>query len=406
VARVWFALLLCLAATAARAQEFSGYAEVKGFLFAERESSRDPWAIGWATLFAKAEDRIGPAQCAASLRAEDRSDDDGEVAFDPADRKIGRSPLSVREFWTRFPLTPALDLQAGRFELGWGKTDGYSPADAFLPRDLTDPFSDEKLPLWAARLSGQWDWFRLEAVACPLTTPWRLPALGGRYAPFDLQNFDIEEKENAPPRAGFGALRLLAAAGDWDLGAWGRFGVRPAPLLEAGLDPASPDPLHPVVTVRRRYAREEAAGLEVSRVLYSFVLRAEGAFLHSDDRDLGDALIWALSAERGWGDGTLIVTLADNAKETPVDAALLFDRALLPAFIAAWNQAAPWGNWKIAWTAGLAHGDGLAKAEVGYDLDDFWKFTLAGQLPYGDKDGPLGALHAARNVQAALRRSW
>ena len=33
-----------------------------------------------------------------------------------------------------------------RFFLGWGKTDGYSPADAFLPRDLSDPFSDERLP--------------------------------------------------------------------------------------------------------------------------------------------------------------------------------------------------------------------------------------------------------------------
>ena len=310
----------------------------------------------------------------------------------------------------RFPLTPSLDLQMGRFQLGWGKTDGYSPADAFLPRDLSDPFSDEKLPLWAVRLSGQEGALRYEAVGCPLTTPWRLPVLGSRNAPLEAEGLPagtvFDEIDSTPPTDGFGALRLLATFGDWDLGAWGRFGVRPAPLLDFRFDRATPTASGPIIPVERRYAREEAVGIEASRIVGSWILRGEGAALFSRDRDLGNALIGALSAEKGFGDGTLLVTLAGNAKDTPADATLLFDRALLPALITAWNRTEEWGEWKLVWSAGLKRGDGLLKMEAGYNLTDLWKVTLGGELPYGSTAGPFGALHAAQRIHLALRRSW
>ncbi|MBI5576159.1 MAG: hypothetical protein HY896_07305 [Deltaproteobacteria bacterium] len=393
------------------AEGFSGYAEVKGFTFAERASDRDPRALGWATLFAKGERKLGDSRFTASARAEEISSRErGPLVFDPADRDARRTPVSVRDLWMRLPLTSSVDLQLGRFELGWGKTDGYSPADAFLPRDLSDPFADEKLPLWAARLSGQRGPLRVEAVACPVTTPWRLPVLGGRNAPLStglpIGKVGIEDKENAPPRDGFGALRLLATFGNWDLGVWGRFGVRPAPLLVFRTDLASLGPSGPTVPVERRYAREQGAGVEVSLVAGSWVLRGETAALFSGDPGLGNALVGTLSAERGFGDGTLLVTLAGNAKDTPVDATFLFDRALLPVLIVAWNRTEAWGNWKVVWTEALKHGDGLLKAEVGYNATDFWSLTLGGELPYGSEKGPLGALHAARRAHLALRRSW
>jgi hypothetical protein len=144
----------------------------------------------------------------------------------------------------------------------------------------------------------------------------------------------------------------------------------------------------------------------MSRVAGAFVLRGEAAALFSADRELGDALIGALSLERGFGDGTLLVTLAGNAIDPPVASSLLFDRALLPALITAWNRSETWGEWRLVWTAGLRHGDGLCKGEVGYNLTDTWKLITGGELPYGDETGPLGALHAARRVHLALRRSW
>ncbi len=404
-------VLLLLARAPASAQGFSGYVEAKGFAFPERASDRDPWVLGWATFLAKEERKVGDVQLTGSARAEEISSAErGPLVFDPADRKVRRSPLSVRELWVRVPVASAVDAQLGRFELGWGKTDGYSPADAFLPRDLSDPFADEKLPLWAARLTAQHGPVRVEAVGNPVTTPWRLPVLGGRNAPlqreFPVGGVAFEEVENAPPRDGFAALRLLASVGDFDLGAWGRFGVRPAPLLVFRADLAFAGPSGPTVPVERRYARERAAGIEASRVAGAWVLRGEAAGLFSDDPGLGDALIGTLSAERGFGDGTLLVTLAANAKATPVDPALLFDRALLPALIAAWNRAEAWGSWKIVWTQGLRHGDGLLKAEAAYNATDYWTIALGGESPYGSDAGALGALHAARRVHLAVRRSW
>ena len=129
-------------------------------------------------------------------------------------------------------------------------------------------------------------------------------------------------------------------------------GVRPAPLLIFRTDLAVPVPSGLTVPIERRYAREQGVGVEVSRVTGSWVLRGEAAALFSEDPDLGNALIGTLSAERGFGDGTLLVTLAGNAKDTPVDPALLFDRALLPALIVAWNRTEEWGSWKVVWTEG------------------------------------------------------
>jgi hypothetical protein len=404
-------LFLLLVPAPAFAQGFSGFAEAKGFAFSERVTDKDPWVVGWGTLFVKEERKVGDTQWTASGRAEDiSSSEQGPLVFDPADREVRRSPLSVRELWVRFPVAPSVDLQLGRFELGWGKTDGYSPADAFLPRDLSDPFAHEKLPFWAIRLSGQQGSLRMESIVGLVTTPWRLPVLGSRYFPLKTDSpygpIAYEDVGNAPPKAGFAALRVLRTIGDWDVGGWGRVGVRPAPLLEFRTDLAVPGPSGVTIPVERRYAREQGVGVEVSRLAGSWVLRGEAAALFSTDPDLGNALIGTLSAERGFGDGTLLVTLAVNAIDPPVDTALLFDRALLPALITAWNRTEEWGSWKVAWTEGLKYGDGLLEAEVGYNATDLWRITLGGELPYGSEKGALGALHAARRIHLALRRSW
>jgi len=403
--------LFLLCPVPALAQGISGYAEAKVFAYFERSSSQDPWASGWGTIFTKWEAKTGETQLTVSVRGEGiTSDERGPLAFDPADRKIRRSPFSAQDLWLRLPVTPSMDLQLGRFQLGWGKTDGYSPADAFLPRDLSDPFSDEKIPLWAVRLSGQDGALRYESVVCPVTTPWRLPVLGSRNAPLKAEGFPVgttfNEEETSPPDFGFVALRLLYTLGEWDLGAWGRVGVRPAPLLDFRFDRAISGPSALTIPVERRYAREEGAGIELSRIIGSWILRGEAAGLLSRERDLGNALIGSISVERGFGDGTLLVTLAGNTKEAAVDQALLFDRAMLPALITAWNRTEEWGEWKLVWTAGLKHGDGLFKGEVGYNLTDLWKVTLGGEIPYGSTEGPFGALYAARRVHAALRRSW
>lgn len=399
--------LLALAALSAppdsRALDLSGFLEAKSTSFLQSRTSLEPSEEGAARFYLKAEGVSDDVVYAASIAAEDSTSRPFEPEMDLVGRGQRPPTVELEEFWLRTQLASEVDLKIGRFLLGWGKTDGYSPADSFLPRDLTDPFADEKLPLLGVLLSGQQDWLRWEALWVPLATPWRLPRLGSRYLPVETGGLPLLEKESPPPHRGFGAVRLLGTFGDWDVGGWVRTGLRPAPLLSIRPDPASPNPFMPTLLAERRYVSESGAGLEVSRLLGAFIARVEGAYLSSPDGEVGESFLWSASVERGWGDGTLIATVAGDDYE---GGALLFDRAFLPVFIAAWNQAAGWGSWKLAVSAGLEKGDGLIKGECGYDISDNWKTVLGAEYPYGTASGPFGALKDARRAHLSLRYSW
>jgi hypothetical protein len=391
------------------AQTWSGYVEAKGFAYSDRASERDPWVVGWGTAQATFERRLSPSlRLSATARAEAISSGSRGLFLDLADRDVRRAPLSLREAWVSWSVAPTVDLEAGRFLLGWGKTDGYSPADAFLPRDLTDPVADEKLPLWGVRARGQKGAVRFDGVFVPVGTPWRVPVASPRFAPVAARSplglpIVLVDGVSDLPRTGWGALRLLATLGDWDVGAWGRTGVRPAPLLTARPDRAHLDGDAVVLPADRRFAREEAGGVELSRVTGAWVLRAEAAVLSSDDPGLGDALVWTFGTERAFGDGTLLLTLAANARGTPVDPLLLFDRAVLPAFIGVWQRTERWGSWRAVWMQGLRHGDGLAKAEVSWNATDRLGFTVGADVPYGSRSGPFGARPDLERIRTGVR---
>ena len=408
-----FAAVSC--AGVAEAQTFTGRAEVKGFGYSSRAVESDPWVVGWHTLWLQEEGAIGASgglRWLAAVRLEAISSAErGPLVLDPADRDFRRTPASARELWLRWKPVAGLDVEAGRFQLGWGKTDGYSPADAFLPRDGSDPWSGERLPIWGVRLRAQEGSLRLEGVASAVLTPWRVPVLSGRSAPIEPGNLGLPvslvDGEASPPGWGFLALRLQATAGEWDLGAWGRTGVRPAPILVFRTDQARPAPDGTVtVPVDRRWAREEAAGLEVSKVAGSFVLRGEIGALFSPDPLVGDALLWTLGAERAFGDGTLLVTLAANARGTPVDSRLLSDRAAIPALFVVWNRSERWGSWKAVWASGLRHQDGLLQAEGAYDLAHGVTIAAGLDVPYGSRNGPFGARPDTRRAWASARYAW
>ena len=390
------------------AQSWSGFVEAKGFAYADRALDRDPWAVGWGTAQATIEAKLGPSlRFSATARGELLSSGDRDLFLDLADRDLRRAPLSVREAWLSWSVAPTVDLEAGRFLLGWGKTDGYSPADAFLPRDLTDPFADEKLPLWGVRARGQAGALRFDGVFVPVGTPWRVPVSSPRFAPVEERAAGLPvvlvDGEVDLPRTGWGALRLLATFGDWDVGAWGRTGVRPAPLLTPRPERAWLDGDAVARPAARRGAREDAFGVELSRVTGAWVLRAEAAVLSSRAAALGEALVWTLGAERAAGDGTLLLTLAANARGTPGDPLLLFDRAILPALVGVWQRTERWGSWRVAWTQGLRHGDGLGKAEVSWSATDALALTLGADVPWGSRRGPFGARPDLRRLRAGAR---
>lgn len=389
------------------AQRLSGHAEGRVEAYFAKQNDRDPAAIGWGRVLLTGEAPLGPLRLSLTLRAEEATSKDvGRLEWDPADRELRRSPLSIREAWVRAPIASGLDVTLGRQTLGWGKTDGYSPADAFLPRDLGNPSADEKLPVWGVRAQGTTGVLRADAFWAVTTTPWRLPILEGRNAPLPVPNAFLVDGEQRPPRDGFGAVRLLASFGDWDVGLWGRAGVRPAPLLVFRLDRVTPVSDGFEIPVDRRFAREQGLGGEVSRVVGGFVVRAELAALFSSDPELGDAILWTLGAERAFGDGTLLVTFAANARPVRVPKALLLDRAFLPGLIAAWTRTEDWGSWRLVWSQALEHGDGLARAEAGWNLTDVWRLTPGLELLYGSSSGPFGARKKGSRATLDVRRSW
>jgi len=386
---------------------WSGHAEARALVFFTSATARDPAATGWATVLLRKEARAGRVRMAASLRAEAISSSErGPLAWDPADRLARRSPLSIREAWASFALAPAIDLQVGRFDLGWGRTDGYSPADGFLPRDLSDPLVSEKLPLWGARLQGERGAFRFEAFATPVTTPWRLPVLEGRYSPVSYAGYFALDATTPPPAGGFQMARLQRNGAAWDVGGWARTGVRPAPLLAPRLDEATVEDDQTFVPLDRRFARETAFGVEATRTIGALALRAEVASFSSDDPELGNAVIWAVEAEYPFRRGTLMATLAGNLRDTPIDPLLLFDRSFLPGVIIATHQAENWGSWKLVWFATVRDVGGSLTAEADYHLSDTVKLVVGTDLPHGSVIRSPGTYWRARRARTAIRWSW
>lgn len=401
------ATLVLLLAGVVRA-ELHVDAEVALFAYPKAASPRDPDATLWTRADVEWKSRLGAKSGSPWLvlgaRAEGiTSGERGPIAFDPADREPRRSPLALGDFFLRARAASGVDLTVGRFRLGWGKTDGYSPADAFLPRDLSDPFADEKLAMWGVRLNGQRGGTRFDLFAAGLTTPWRLPVLEGRFAPLAVDGVFLVDGRSDVPTPGFAAARAQHQWGEWDLGAWARGGVRPAPLLvfRPELRLVTADGI--ALPVDRRHVSEWGIGLELSKVAGGWMVRGEVGALFSADAELGDALLATVGIERRAMGGTLLVTVAANAINPPIAEPLLFDRALLPMLIAAWTRDESWGGVRLTATTGLRRGDCLLKAEIMDRLDDELALTAGVDIPVGDREGPLGVLANARRVRVALR---
>jgi outer membrane lipoprotein-sorting protein len=388
---------------------FSGHAEIKGFAQSSSTTS-------WATVFVRETARIGQARIAGALRFEASSSPHvGPIVFDPADRDPLRSPISIRELSLVVPLGAGLDLQVGRFHVSWGETDGYSPADAFLPRDLSDPLTEERLPLWAAALRGEKGAVRVEVVVAPTTTPWRLPLLGGRQSPFaSISSINVRLVEHpwTVPHAGFEAARVTATAGNWDIGAWVRTGIRPAPVLDPKFDAldlsrSGSTAAAPVeVPLDRHFATEHAGGGSLSRVYRGWIVRTEAGVFRSSDPLLGNASIWSIGGSRVVRNGTFTATVAMNLTDPPVNPLLLFDRALVPCVILGVREYKSWGNWTAGWLGTFRTVGGVLTADVTKDLTDVVKITAGADLPHGAVLSPASAFSGGQRIRAALRWSW
>lgn len=386
---------------------FSGHAEVRAFAhFGDAAARR---ATAWATLHLRETIRLGAVRLSGAVRLEaSNSPQVGGVGFDPADRAALRSPISIRELSLFAPVGAGLDLQAGRFDLSWAGTDIYSPADAFLPRDLSDPLTEGRLPLWGALLRGERSGVRFEVLVVPVTTPWRLPAVGDAASPFTRIGITLDERPWSVPTRGFQAIRVKGSSRGWDWAGWARSGIRPAAVLDPDIDSSLPlPPPEPVVVaLDRRFAREHAAGGSVTHAAGSWMITAELGILRSDDSALGTAAIWSLGASHVVRNGTFTATVAMNAIEPRTNPLLLFDRALLPLVVLAMREHRSWGSWNAGWLSTFRTVGGVFSAEIARDLSDVVKLTMGTELPHGATFSPAMAFTGGQRLRVALRWSW
>ena len=387
---------------------FTGYVEGRAFGFYGARADRR--STLWGTVLLRETLHLGPARLVAAARFEEASSDQvGPVRFDPADRSPKRSPITLPELTISFPIGAGMDLQVGRLQRSWGQTDGYSPADAFLPRDLADPLTEERLPLWAVSLQGEHHRVRFEVLAVPTTTPWRLPELGGRQSPFASLRVLLDEQPWRVPRGGFGAARISVPLGRWDTTVWGRGGVRPVPVLVpdlqgVSLTSASSEPV--TVPLARHFSQERAAGVTLSRVAGGWTVHGELGLSASPDNDVGRAAIFSLGATHLVRSGTFTATIAANAVEPPVNPLLMFDRALLPCLILATHETESWGSWSAAWLGTFRTVGGVLGLEASRDVTDTVKLTVGAELPHGATLSPAAAFSGGERVRAGLRWSW
>ncbi len=395
------------AAPAAIDWGLSGYAETTLFGYTNRSGTNEPRVTAWSTLFLRQEARIRGVRATAAVRAElIPSESRGPIALDLADRNPRRSPISLRELSIAVPVASAIDFQIGRFEVGWGRTDVYSPADSYLPRDASDALAMERLPLWGARLQGERGNVRFDLYGSFVTTPWRMPIMEGRYSPYAAIDYYLRVIPGAPPRGGFGSIRVLRTGENLDLGAWARTGVRPMPLMVPEIDEATEVGASHIVPTSLRFVRETGAGVEVCRTFTNWILRGEAAVLTSPDPAVGTTIPWSFEAEFPFRSGSVTATFADNARDPPKDPNVPFQIEFLPGFWITVNQSESWGDWKVIWTGTFKRIGGVLAGEVTHALTDTLRLVAGADMPFGARLGTPGAYYQARRIRASLRLSW
>ena len=349
----------------------------------------------------------GRVRAAAAVRAESESDGLlGSLQWDPADRLVERSPLSLRELTLGVTLARAIDLSIGPSEVAWGTTDWHSPAAGFLPRDLSDPLIWEPLPLWGARLTGQRGTVRFDVYKAFTTTPWRIPRLDGRFSPGASADVYFEAATEMPPARGFEMIRVTHIGSGWDATGWVRTGVRPTPVFTLAVDVADLDSTTEPVPMSRRFVSEQAAGMELNKPLGSWLLRVEAAVSHAADAAVGTAGFYTLQAEHAWRAGTITWQYAGRIPEASYGPATPIDRADLPSVMLTLMQPERWGDWRASWLGTLDNAGGAFSGEISRPVNDDVRWIVGLDIPHGSRLSTVGAFAAARRLRTSLQVRW
>ncbi|MGI5860989.1 MAG: DUF1302 family protein [Myxococcales bacterium] len=186
-----------------------------------------------------------------------------------------------------------VDLKLGQQFIFWGRTTWVNPTDVITAWDypnMASEIEDYRVAPVAARLNWYvFDELMLDLVWLPRFSPHRL----GASAPGTMAGLPVTEGEPASPRAtpenGEFGLRLSHTvsswAFDWALSAYKGFEKMPVYTVEPIMDMTSMPPAPTGFLWRRRHDPLLVFGGDFSKAFGSFVLKGEGAWKRTHDRD-------------------------------------------------------------------------------------------------------------------------
>ena len=356
-----------------------------------------------------------------SLRAEGKSED-GAFA---AELLANPEGLALGEAYLEAYLGP-VDLTAGRIRVTTGRTDLYSPLDAFNPRDLSYPLAppeDQKVPVEGLALAYHLEEqsAELDLYYAPRFVPWAPPE-GVWARPLALPPGVVKVEETTPAATlengvlGARGTVSLEVLDGLDLGATLLYTFTPFPGLKALLDATDPsrpclDPnTGPCIAVLG-YDRltlvggDLALAFQVPEVEGGFVARAEAALGLTDDLEGQDPFVQdayfegVLELEHPFPDGpTVLLLYHGRYAKTPgwthhlaLSARYEVDEAL---------------TLEGAWVQNLSDGSGVLLPRVRYRLAQGLEAQASLSFLYGKETSEFGAWRDNGELTFGLRYAF
>ena len=366
--------------------------------------------------------RISQNQAGFSLKLKAET----ETAALVAELEGGPAGLGLGEAYARLYLGP-VDLTAGRIVVSTGRTDLFSPLDAFNPKNLARPLAepeDQKVPLEGVSLvyyPEDTD-AELELLYAPVFVPSTPPA-GDWARPFSLPPGVVKVETARPdPKLENGVFGLrastsLALLDGLDLGATLLYTYTPFPGLKALLDANNPsqpclDPnAGPCVAVLG-YDRlallggDLALAFQVPGVEGGFVARAEAAYGRTADTGGTDPFVQdsylegVLELEHTFPDGPTVLLLY----QTRYAAASGFTAHHLA--VTARHEASEDLTLEGAWVHNLTDGSGALLPRLRYQLAGGVSAALRLAVFYGGANTEFGAWRELGELGAELRYAF
>jgi hypothetical protein len=329
-----------------------------------------------------------------------------------------RADLELRELYVEGELGRAL-FTLGKQQIVWGRADGLKVLDVVNPQDFREfilpDFDESRIPLWAVNTEVPLgDAASLQLVWLPDPTFHDLPEEDATFAftsaelvPSVPPGVPVTQRSVDRPRELLGdsdaGARLSTSLGGFDLTLhylW-RYDDEPVLFREIRVGPAGPR-----VVVEPGYERTQLLGATFANAFGELTVRGELGFSidrfypteDAADRDgvvRANELAWVLGLDwYGLRETLLSVQLFQTRLSRDPAGMIRDDFATNVTFLARRELLHDRLTAQLACIHGVDHGDGLARARLGYELREGLELFAGLDVFYGSERGLFGEFDA------------